>query len=146
MSCKATTKAGKPCRSRGVMENGLCMAHQPIDVKRSKDFIGEPGKGGREKKPRLIDVLRAEVEERMTEVTAPFWEGLHSNDMDTRQKSAKELLDRAYGKPTQATEISGPQGDPIELVKLPTDKDWNTAVAKVLKQSGALDVNPDQDE
>ena len=145
MACKATTKAGNPCKNAAIEGKGVCIAHLSRDDKRTLGFGGAHG-GGRQKKPRLIDVLRAEVEERMDEITAPFWEGLHSSDMDLRQKSAKELLDRAYGRPTQATEISGPQGDPIELVKLPDSKDWNTAVAKVLKQSGALDVDSDQNE
>ena len=145
MACKATTKAGKPCKAPPLKDSTFCLAHDEKAREKAR-FSGRQEKAGRKPKPRLIDVLRAEVEERMDEITAPFWEGLHSDDMDTRQKSAKELLDRAYGKPTQATEISGPQGDPIELVKLPTDKDWNSAVAKVLKQSGALDVNPDQDQ
>lgn len=146
MGCKATTKKGDPCKNAAIDGKGVCIAHLSSEDKQALGFGGAQEKGGREKKPRLIDVLRAEVEARMDEVTAPFWEGLHSDDMDTRQKSAKELLDRSYGKPTQSTEISGPQGDPIELVKLPTDKDWNTAVANVLKQSGALDADSDQDK
>jgi hypothetical protein len=104
------------------------------------------GKGGQPKRPRLIDVLKADVEKRMDEITAPFWEGLKSDNPKIAMESARELLDRSYGRPTQSTEISGPKGDPIELVKLPTDKDWEGEVARVLKQSGALDADSDQDQ
>lgn len=146
MGCKATTKAGKPCRSTSVHENGYCTAHQPQDFKDSIGLGGAQKNPGPKVKPRLIDVLRQEVEERMQEVTAPFWDNLTSDNPKIAMEAAKELLDRSYGKPKQATEISGPEGEPIELVKLPTDKDWEGAVAKVLKQSGALDADSDQDQ
>lgn len=146
-SCKATTKAGTPCRAKPLHGTSTCLAHADAETRTKMQFLpGGNGKGGRKKQPRLIDILRQEVEDRMQEVTAPFWEGLKSGDQKVRMECARELLDRSYGKPKQVSEVSGPEGGPIETVEIPTSDDWNAKVAKVLAESGALDADSDQDQ
>ena len=44
------------------------------------------------------------------------------DDLGAMQKAANELMDRAYGKPKQATEVSGPDGGPIEHAPLDLSK------------------------
>ena len=52
--------------------------------------------------------------------------------------AAEKLLDRVYGRPKQATEISGPAGGPIETRELvPSDADFHTQVAEVLAEAEA---------
>jgi hypothetical protein len=37
------------------------------------------------------------------------------DDLEAMQKAAERLQDRVYGKPKQTTELSGPDGGPVEL-------------------------------
>jgi hypothetical protein len=61
-------------------------------------------------------------------------------DLGAQMAAAEKLLDRVYGKPKQATEISGPEGGPVVTVELPTAPEWQAQVAKVLLETGALAV------
>jgi hypothetical protein len=38
------------------------------------------------------------------------------DDLAAQMAAAEKLQDRVYGRPTQATEISGPDGGPVEVV------------------------------
>ncbi len=38
-----------------------------------------------------------------------------SNDENVALKAINTVLDRAWGKPVQATEISGPDGEPVQI-------------------------------
>lgn len=141
--CKGKTKAGKACRGPaikdtkdGMLDPKFCMGHQTRSAKDALGFGGPQEGSGPERKPRTIDRLREKVEELTDEIIAPFVEGLtaevcigHRKDPDDpdgpripimipdhrrRQDSSRELMDRAYGKPKQVSEISGPEGGPIE--------------------------------
>lgn len=46
-----------------------------------------------------------------------------SENDQARIAAAKELLDRGYGKSTQAVEMSGPEGAPLGVVIVPAKKD-----------------------
>lgn len=136
MGCKATTKKGDPCKNAAIDGKGVCIAHLSSEDKQALGFGGAQEKGGREKKPRLIDVLRREVEERMNEITAPFWEGLKSDNPKIAMESARELLDRTYGRPTQAVEVSGPEGEPV-TAGVVLDADTAKAARDVLRRASA---------
>jgi len=119
------TRAGKPCRGNPLHGHPFCMAHAPESIRESVGFIAKNGKQGRPANPRVVDVLRERVEERIDEVLAPLFEGLsatrgialsirgggmeiaHVPDHQVRLAAVRELLDRAYGKPRQAIEHSG---------------------------------------
>ncbi|HWT24524.1 MAG TPA: hypothetical protein VN213_13545 [Solirubrobacteraceae bacterium] len=59
-------------------------------------------------------------------------------DHAIRIAAARELLDRAYGKPRQATEVTGPDGGPITLT-VPTDgADRAARAAQLLATAGAI--------
>jgi hypothetical protein len=44
------------------------------------------------------------------------------DDLAAMMAAAEKLLDRVYGKPTQATEISGPGGGPVEVDRMDTSR------------------------
>lgn len=66
------------------------------------------------------------------------------DDLGAMITAAEKLQDRVYGRPKTTTEISGPEGQAIE-VELPTQDAWHAEVAAVLAASGALGAGPDQD-
>lgn len=126
-ACSATTKAGTPCQSPPLAGTELCMAHSPAKVRESRGFVADNGKAGRPRSPRAVDVLRERIEQDIDAVIAPLWEALAAEksvvvgngpsahvesvpDLPTRIAAARELLDRGYGKPKQATELSGAVG------------------------------------
>lgn len=60
-------------------------------------------------------------------------------DLGAMQEAAERLWNRVYGKPKQATEISGPGGGPIEHdhISVPTDQQFHEEVAELLASTGA---------
>lgn len=60
-------------------------------------------------------------------------------DLGAMIAAAEKLLDRVYGRPKQATEITGAGGGPIQTQELiPSDADWHTQVARVLDEAEAI--------
>jgi hypothetical protein len=132
------------------------MAHQPKEVIESRGFGGAQPGSGRPRRPRAVDVLREQVEERLEEVLAPLWDGLEAEkavvvsggqhepgfveyvtDMPTRLRAAADILDRVYGRPKQTTEIAGPDGGPVR-VEVPRTAERAASVARILAGAGAL--------
>lgn len=65
--------------------------------------------------------------------------GSEFNDLGAQMAAADKLLDRIYGRPKQATELSGPDGGAIPLGgEVPTDAEFHTDVAKILQEAGAV--------
>jgi hypothetical protein len=52
-------------------------------------------------------------------------------------KATDRILDRVYGKPRQAMELTGSGGGPISI-DVPTDEDRAKAVAQMLAMTGGL--------
>lgn len=110
------------------------MAHSPAEVRDSVGFIADNGKGGRPKNPRVVDVMRERVEDEIDKVLKPYFDILegavvHATyegsvipsdhpDLGARMAAAERLLDRVYGKPGQALEITGKDGGPVEVNEL----------------------------
>ena len=128
--CKAKTKAGNRCKN-GAMGNGFCIAHASRKVKVSQGFGGPQKDSGRPRKPRVVDVLLERVEEKVEAIIAPYMDAvegacLFTNyegevhvsihpDLGARIAAAEKLLDRVYGKPKQRTELTGGDGDPVQM-------------------------------
>jgi hypothetical protein len=118
--CGAQTKRGTPCSRPRIRGHETCLAHAPADVRRSRGFTPEAGRlGGRPRNPRVVEVIKDRIEAQVDTVLAPLVEALSATtptghpDHPVRLRAAAELLDRAYGRPRQATEVSGPEGAPL---------------------------------
>ena len=60
-----------------------------------------------------------------------------STEIADRDRDAnKYLMDRIIGKPTQQTEVSGPDGGPIETIGMSLDE-WKQQAAERVAQAGA---------
>lgn len=130
--CQGVTKKGNACKSSGVLDNGYCIAHQPSEVRESLGFGGPQEGSGRPRKPNAAEFLREWWEEHEGELLGVLAKALTAEkaivvatkdhaeiefvpDYDLQLKAFKEALDRVYGRPRQATEISGPAGGPIRI-------------------------------
>ena len=161
--CPATTKAGTPCKAKigTVLIRGktyrlkTCVMHAPEPIRRELGVTGGaiPG-SGRKPKPTASSILRERFEAEADRYLRPLEEALVANkahvvgnggsahlefteDLALRLNAMRELLDRIYGRPKQVTEISGHEGQPIEVV-VPNDEERAKEVAAILASSGAL--------
>jgi hypothetical protein len=125
--CTGTTKKGAPCKARPLKNTTLCLAHSDEKTRESTGFgIG----GGRPPKPRAVDLLRERIEKDIDRYLAPIEEALEATsgvvvgngrdahvevlpDYGTRLKAAAMALDRVYGRPRQAMEVTGADGGPV---------------------------------
>jgi hypothetical protein len=139
--CHGTTVRGKPCmavplRKGTVLEGAtadgrFCRTHDPNLPEKARIQGKQPG-AGRPKKPRVVDVLRERIEERVDEVIAVYLDAMKADrtvvigkgeaavvekevDHAIRLRAVEALNDRAYGKPGQALELTGKDGGPIEF-------------------------------
>ena len=136
-----------------------CFAHIPTEF-RSRWGVGEFVRGddnpGRPRKPRPNDVLRELIENEMAEWLAPIRAALlakkptvvgngrtarieWSPDHRTRLQAVEAALDRVYGKPKQTSEVTGMVSLNADIV-VPTDDERQQEVAKILAESGALEM------
>ena len=129
--CKAKTKAGKPCSRPPVIGETHCLAHMSRKEREARGFGGPQPDSGRPKKPRVTDVMRKKIEAEIDKVLKPYFEALEGAvvhavyegrvipsehpDLAARIAAAEKLLDRVYGKPGQALELTGKDGSPIEI-------------------------------
>ena len=126
--CKGKTKAGKACKAAPLKGKDVCLAHAD---EKDRVSTGFGVTGGRPRKPRVVDVVRERIEEDMDEWYAVLIEARSAMrsvvvgngpsayvaevpDHPTRLRAFAEVMDRAYGKPKQIAELSGPGGGPIE--------------------------------
>jgi hypothetical protein len=144
--CSATTKKGKPCRAAALKDRDVCLAHADQETRSRTKFQTGQHLGGRPKKPRVIDVLRERIEDEIEDVIAVYREatkatrienGREVPDYAIRLRAVEALNDRAYGKPKQVSEISGPEGGPLEHAHIPTEDEFQKSVAKILSEADA---------
>lgn len=149
---------GQPIRYRLCLGH-LCAAVDPKKIKERHGFDprnhGNKG-GGRPRKPTALDVLRHKVEQELglDKVLEPYIKGLDAEralvvgngpkariemapDTELAMKATDRILDRIYGKPRQAMELTGSGGGPIS-VDIPTDEDRQRQMAQLLAMTGAL--------
>jgi hypothetical protein len=120
-TCKGTNSQGKPCKAAPLTDSDYCLAHADEKTRVSTGF-GAPG-NGRPRKPRAVDVLRERIEANIDRVLDPLWDALTADramvvgngptahvelasDHPTRIAAARELLDRAYGRTRQSSEVT----------------------------------------
>jgi hypothetical protein len=150
--CKGETEDGD-CRANPLKDSDYCLAHSDATTRESVGFIAANGKAGRPKNPRAVDVLRERLEERVDAVLDVLWDGLEADlvtvsgsgedaerniepDHRIRITAAREILDRAYGRPRQTTEVSGPDGGPLTVVDL-SDEQTRALVGDLLRRRPA---------
>jgi hypothetical protein len=136
--CQGTTKRGAPCRAKPLTGSDYCVAHSDAETRASMGFTPDAGKlGGRPPNPRPAEILRQRIEAdidkwydvlieaREAERAVVVGHGEHAEvemvpEYGTRLAAFREALDRAWGKPKQATEITGADGGPVQV----TDLSW----------------------
>lgn len=130
-TCKGTTKKGTPCKARPLHDGDFCLAHADEETRESAGFGGAQEGAGRPARPRVVDVIRERIEADVEKVISVLEEALEATrpvvvgsgehaevemvtDYVVRIHAARELLDRAYGKPKQQTEVTGADGGPVQ--------------------------------
>lgn len=118
-------------------------------------MVGHPGK---RRIPTASDIMRERFEADADRYMKPLEEallalkavvvgnGAHAHvqtieDYSVRLRALEVMLDRIYGKPKQAVEHSGPDGEAMEVV-VPDSKDRQLEVARVLAEVEALGSSP----
>lgn len=161
--CKATTRKGGNCKAAPLKGQDVCLAHADAKTRARTGFVPDNGKGGRKPRPTEIEMYekvwlanRPKIEQALTEgITAtrhvvvgngPSARVEEVPDIPTRLKAVEIFTDRLVGKPSQAVELTGDEGGPVEFVGLPASADWHKEVAAILANTGALDASTDQDE
>lgn len=146
---------GTPCGAWRMKGKNTCVGHLDRKEKEAIGFGGPQEGSGRPKNPRVIDTLRDKVEERADEIMDVYFDAMKATraivvgsgadafvdevpDWPTRLRAVEALNDRAYGKPKQVSEISGPEGGPIEHVGIPDEDDFHFAAAQLLAEAGAI--------
>lgn len=121
-TCTAKTKAGNRCKAAPLKDADRCLAHADAKTRESAGFVADNGKQGRKPNPRPHDVLRQRVEADIDRWIEPYEQGLEATravvvgtgpkarteivpDFSTRMAAADKVLDRVYGKPTQAHDV-----------------------------------------
>lgn len=149
---------GNPIRYRVCLGHLMALAG-PAKIRDRHGY--DPAKqGGRPPRPNALEVLRhkVEVELGIDKVLQPLIDGLEAkralvvgngphayvemvSDIDLSMKASDKLLDRVYGKPRQAMELTGSGGGPISI-DVPTDEERAKAVAEMLAMTGGLGSAP----
>lgn len=108
--CRATTRAGAPCKSTGVGPDGYCNAHRIAAGLREKPegFGGAQANSGRPRKPRPDQVVLDILRERAAEIIG-VQIGLMRAEYppDVRLRASQGLADRLWGRARQAVDITG---------------------------------------
>jgi hypothetical protein len=137
--CKGTTKTGKPCKAVPIEGGDYCISHADKKTQERLGFGGSQPNAGRPKSLRVVDVMRQRIEEQIDAIIEPYMEEALTAaqlervpdeekpgelkwvavpDHGRRIAAAEKLLDRAYGRPMQQTEITGGGGGPVRTVDL----------------------------
>jgi hypothetical protein len=76
--CSELTKKGKACKAPPIPETDwtTCMAHAPAEIRRSKGFVPDNGKGGRPKLPTPTEVAKRLIENNIAVVLRPHFRTL----------------------------------------------------------------------
>lgn len=148
--CTATTKAGGSCRAAPLSGRTVCLAHSDAVTRGSTGFTGEAGrKGGRPRQPRAVEVLRQRVEAEADRILAVYLDAVQAMTPDGRPdhairlRAADALLDRAYGKPKQVSELSGLDAGPIAQIHIPTREEFHLAAVRILRDAEAVEIPED---
>lgn len=139
--CTGITSASAACSAFPLKDSEppVCLAHADQETRERAGFGGAQPNSGRPKLPKPMDLARQLVEEHAAALLRPHFKSLglllnddgtvlelpsgavvvHQGeatdieDLGAQIAAARELLDRVYGKPKQATEITGKDGTPL---------------------------------
>lgn len=137
-----------------------CRAHHP-DLPASARFGSRAQaraagrQGGRPRVPRVVDILKERLEADADEwiralkdalgAEMPYTVGYGEDayvefvpDHRTRLKAIEIALDRAYGRPRQQTEVSGPEGGPVQVEAPPDAAARSVRAVQLLQRLGQL--------
>jgi hypothetical protein len=110
----ANGKAGRPRNprpsevARQLIEQNVLVLQRPYW--RTLGYDVELGPDG----PRLVELEAGGA--KMHSTSGGYVSMSKHDDLGAMMAAAERLQDRVYGKPTQATEISGPDGGPVEVI------------------------------
>lgn len=164
-TCGETTNAGNPCSAKcgTIVVKGkryqlkTCTMHASAPIKKALGIHHSQYKGqGRKKNKTALDLVRERIEGEAERYLQPLEDALtalkavvvgngasahleYTEDLALRVDTAFKILDRVYGRPKQITELSGTDGDAIE-VRVPNDDERKQSVAEILASTGALGV------
>lgn len=163
-ACKANPLAAGTELGGAKASGDYCRAHDP-DLPDSARFGSRAQAkaagdlGGRPANPSVVGILRERFEARADAFLDALDEALQAQqpytvgwgeeayvemvpDHRVRLKALEIAFDRVYGKPKQATELTGAGGGPIQTQELiPTDADWHSQVAHVIEEAQAATAN-----
>lgn len=128
--CSGTTKTGKPCGAHPLKGRDVCLSHAD---EKERVSMGFGVNGGRPRVPRKIDAVRERMEAEIDAWLAVLedargamravvvGQGEHATveyvpDHAIRLAAFREAMDRSYGKPRQATGMTGADGGLIQVV------------------------------
>ena len=125
--CTGTTKAGGLCDAHPLKgtDPQVCIAHADRETQASVGFGGAQPGSGRPRAPRAVEIITERLEADFEawyqvlvdarDATKTVWSGSGEDaeahevpDHPTRLAAFREAMDRGYGKPRQATEITLP--------------------------------------
>jgi hypothetical protein len=118
--------------ARDLVEQNIAIILRPHF--RTLGFDVETGKNGVVLVPLAEGGAKLYGESREGVINASPYE-----DLGAQIAAADKLLDRIYGRPKQATELTGPGGGPIEHdhAGIPTNEEFQAGMAAVLAGAGA---------
>jgi hypothetical protein len=139
--CTKKTKAGKSCRAWPLAGTNRCISHSD---RKTQESTGFGVNGGRPRKPRVVEVLREQVEAEIQDWLRPLYEAREATtavvvgtgpkahlevvpDYRVRLQAAREVLDRIYGRPTTHAEVKGE-------FEHTTQTDFDRQVAELVKR------------
>jgi hypothetical protein len=106
-------------RRTAVVLGDVAVRHPAAGVRHVEQDGDGLVKGGENKrKPRAHEVFRERVEVELEDWLRPYYAARDSGDQALALKAADSILDRAYGRARQATELSGPDGGAITIEQL----------------------------
>lgn len=107
-----------------------------------KGTSGNPGGMTKEQAKTLAAIKALAAEKSQDAVLALHQIAVAGEDERARVQAAVAILDRAFGKPRQELEVSGPEGGPVEIERKvpPVQSDQLADVLAVLSQAGAMAI------
>jgi hypothetical protein len=114
--CRAKNRAGAPCRSPVVGDDGLCAVHSGrVDMREVGRLGGLASAEVRLERARHVrERLQQRVERHFEDVWAVFMRALNSDNEQVQLKAAMGLLAEAYGNP--GTALIGDADKPVTFV------------------------------
>jgi hypothetical protein len=99
-----------------ALASGRCIAHDPA-MREEKHAASVKG-GENRRRPRASEIFRERVEAELEDWLRPYCKARDSDDQALALKAADSILDRAYGRARQATELSSPDGGLLSIEEL----------------------------